>query len=62
MASMDMIEGLKQKLGGEVEKLQYELNVTLPGEIRVTSICDTPARATEVSEVASHATPLCSGE
>lgn len=31
---MDMIEELKQKLGGEVEKLQYELNVTLPGEIR----------------------------
>jgi transcription elongation factor GreA len=31
---MDMIEGLKQKLGEEVEKLQYELNVTLPQEIR----------------------------
>src|SRR5881398_2640904 len=29
-----MIEELKQKLGGEVEKLQYELNVTLPHEIR----------------------------
>ena len=29
-----MIEALKQKLGGEVEKLQFELNVTLPGEIR----------------------------
>ncbi len=29
-----MIEALKQKLGGEVEKLQYELNVTLPNEIR----------------------------
>src|SRR5690348_2137089 len=29
-----MIEALKQKLGEEVEKLQYELNVTLPGEIR----------------------------
>src|SRR3954464_14117031 len=29
-----MIEELKAKLGEEVEKLQYELNVTLPGEIR----------------------------
>jgi transcription elongation factor GreA len=29
-----MIEALKQKLGLEVEKLQYELNVTLPAEIR----------------------------
>ena len=29
-----MIEALKQKLGDEVEKLQYELNVTLPHEIR----------------------------
>jgi len=29
-----MIEELKAKLGGEVEKLQYELNVTLPNEIR----------------------------
>jgi transcription elongation factor GreA len=29
-----MIEELKQKLGAEVEKLQYELNVTLPTEIR----------------------------
>lgn len=29
-----MIEELKTKLGEEVEKLQYELNVTLPGEIR----------------------------
>jgi transcription elongation factor GreA len=29
-----MIEALKQKLGQEVEKLQYELNVTLPAEIR----------------------------
>jgi transcription elongation factor GreA len=29
-----MIEELKQKLGSEVERLQYELNVTLPGEIR----------------------------
>jgi transcription elongation factor GreA len=29
-----MIEALKQKLGQEVEKLQYELNVTLPNEIR----------------------------
>jgi transcription elongation factor GreA len=29
-----MIEALKQKLGDEVEKLQFELNVTLPGEIR----------------------------
>lgn len=29
-----MIEALKQKLGEEVEKLQYELNVTLPAEIR----------------------------
>src|SRR3954463_13879747 len=29
-----MIEALKAKLGDEVEKLQFELNVTLPGEIR----------------------------
>src|SRR5438445_1898385 len=29
-----MIEALKQKLGGEVERLQHELNVTLPQEIR----------------------------
>jgi transcription elongation factor GreA len=29
-----MIEALKHKLGQEVEKLQYELNVTLPAEIR----------------------------
>lgn len=29
-----MIEALKQKLGAEAEKLQYELNVTLPNEIR----------------------------
>src|SRR5436309_4097187 len=29
-----MIEAMKQKLGEEVEKLQYELNVTLPSEIR----------------------------
>ena len=30
----EMIERLKQKLGGEVERLQHELNVTLPAEIR----------------------------
>ena len=29
-----MIEALKAKLGAEVERLQYELNVTLPSEIR----------------------------
>jgi transcription elongation factor GreA len=29
-----MIEELQAKLGEEVEKLQHELNVTLPGEIR----------------------------
>ena len=29
-----MIEDLKQKLSAEAEKLRYELNVTLPGEIR----------------------------
>ena len=29
-----MIEALKQKLGDEVEKLQHELNVILPNEIR----------------------------
>ncbi|MDB4915204.1 MAG: transcription elongation factor GreA/GreB protein [Gemmatimonadetes bacterium] len=29
-----MIEALKATLGEEVEKLQFELNVTLPGEIR----------------------------
>ncbi len=29
-----MIEELKEKLGAEVEKLQHELNVVLPAEIR----------------------------
>jgi transcription elongation factor GreA len=29
-----MIEALKKKLGEEAEKLRYELNITLPGEIR----------------------------
>src|SRR5205085_1150309 len=29
-----MIEELKQKLGEEVERLQHELNVTIPAEIR----------------------------
>ena len=29
-----MIEALKAKLGSEVERLQHELNVTLPAEIR----------------------------
>ena len=29
-----MIEELKAKLAGEVERLQHELNVVLPGEIR----------------------------
>ncbi len=29
-----MIEALKQKLTDEAEKLRYELNVTLPNEIR----------------------------
>lgn len=29
-----MIEELKQRLSGEVEKLQHELNVVLPNEIR----------------------------
>ena len=29
-----MIEELKQKLGGEVERLTHELNVVLPNEIR----------------------------
>jgi transcription elongation factor GreA len=29
-----MIEELKRKLGEEVERLRYELNVTLPNEIR----------------------------
>ncbi|MFN8571480.1 MAG: GreA/GreB family elongation factor [Gemmatimonadaceae bacterium] len=29
-----MLEALKQKLGEEVEKLQHELNVVLPNEIR----------------------------
>jgi transcription elongation factor GreA len=33
-ARMDMLEGLKRKLAAEGEKLQYELNVTLPNEIR----------------------------
>jgi transcription elongation factor GreA len=31
---LSMIEELKRKLGDEVEKLQHELNVTLPNEIR----------------------------
>ena len=34
LALPHMIEALKQKLGEEVEKLQHELNVTLPAEIR----------------------------
>lgn len=29
-----MLEALKAKLGAEVEKLQHELNIVLPGEIR----------------------------
>ena len=29
-----MLEKLKEQLGGEVERLQHELNVTLPQEIR----------------------------
>ena len=29
-----MIEALKEKLGAEAEKLRYELNITLPAEIR----------------------------
>jgi transcription elongation factor GreA len=29
-----MIEGLKKKLGEEAERLQHELSVTLPQEIR----------------------------
>jgi transcription elongation factor GreA len=29
-----MLEELKQKLGAEVERLQHELNVTIPNEIR----------------------------
>jgi len=29
-----MLEALKEKLGAEVEKLQHELNITLPNEIR----------------------------
>ena len=29
-----MIEALKKKLGGEAELLRYELNITLPAEIR----------------------------
>ena len=29
-----MIEALKKKLSEEAEKLRYELNVTLPAEIR----------------------------
>jgi len=31
---MVMIEALKQRLGGEVERLQHELNVVIPNEIR----------------------------
>ncbi len=34
MSESDMIESLKRKLGGEVQRLQHELSVTLPGEIR----------------------------
>ena len=33
-ASSEMIEALKQKLGDEVERLQHELTVVLPNEIR----------------------------
>jgi transcription elongation factor GreA len=29
-----MLEELKERLGAEVEKLQHELNVVLPNEIR----------------------------
>jgi hypothetical protein len=36
--------------------------ITGAGEMRVTSFCDRPASATEVSEVASQATPVCSAE
>src|SRR5919197_35970 len=36
--------------------------ITGPGEMRVTSFCDSPASASEVSEVASQATPACSAE
>jgi transcription elongation factor GreA len=34
MSESEMIESLKRKLGGEVQRLQHELSVTLPGEIR----------------------------
>lgn len=30
----EMIDKLKEKLGAEVERLQHELNVVLPAEIR----------------------------
>src|SRR6266536_3320555 len=36
--------------------------ITGPGEMRVTSFCDSPASANEVSEVASQATPACNAE
>src|SRR3954465_2093705 len=32
--TVDILEALKQKLGAEAGKLQHELNVTLPAEIR----------------------------
>ena len=32
--ALTMLDGLKQKLGLEVERLQHELNVVLPAEIR----------------------------
>jgi hypothetical protein len=35
--------------------------ITGPGEMRVTSSCENPTSATEVSDVASHATPVWSG-
>jgi hypothetical protein len=36
--------------------------ITGPAEMRVTSICESPASATEVSEAASQATPACRAE
>ena len=36
--------------------------ITSFGEPRVTSICERPANATEVTDVASHANPVCSAE
>jgi hypothetical protein len=54
-----MIEELKRKLGGEVEKLQHELNVVLPNEIRKRWSTATCAR-TASTRLRSSASSSCS--